>query len=92
MDVCAWCEEPIAEEPYWNWVFYQGMTEPRFLPAHMECTPNSERPKEFMVCDVCGIQGADDKGEFCGEWDFKIQHPSHVDWDAVQDLNAMRWE
>jgi hypothetical protein len=88
---CAHCDKPIQnEEPYWDWVMVNaGMAD--FLPAHMECTPNEHRPDEHKVCDVCGITGKDERGEYAGLFVYgQVQHPSHVDWDAVRKtLDAM---
>lgn len=41
-------------------------------------------PEEERVCETCGQTGKDENGNYSGFFDYKTQHPIHVDWDAVR--------
>lgn len=88
METCGHCDKPIEnEEAHWDYIWVSGST--YFLPAHMECTPNEFRPDEHKVCDVCGITGKDEHGDYSGLFVYgKVQHPSHIDWDDVRKTRA----
>ena len=84
-NICPRCSAPVDEvndKHIWD-ELEDGFRQ--FHIYHVDCLYNYEKPVEFQVCDVCGITGKDENGDFSGQFvQGKILHPSHVDWDAIR--------
>jgi hypothetical protein len=94
MTECKVCEKPIQGEVFYSYVEvstpnYYANQPPHisweYVPTHIDCMENDQRPDEYKVCDVCGITGKDADGKYAGAFiQGTIQHPAHIDWDDVR--------